>query len=81
MGKGIYTIQTIHRAVNLLKALLKNPDGLSLDELSLKTGLHRATTYRILMNLLIEQEIAKNEEIRKLTNEIKRLRRILKYNR
>ncbi|MFY9312438.1 MAG: hypothetical protein WAP28_11810 [Tepidanaerobacteraceae bacterium] len=36
---------------------------------------------RILMNLLIEQEIAKNEEIRKLTNEIKRLRRILKYNR
>jgi len=33
------------------------------------------------MNLLIEQEIAKNEEIRKLTNEIKRLRRILKYNR
>ena len=36
---------------------------------------------RILMNLLIEQEIAKNEEIRKLTNEIKRMSRILKYNR
>ncbi len=36
---------------------------------------------RILMNLLIEQQIAKNEEIRRLINEIKRLRRILKYNR
>lgn len=36
---------------------------------------------RILMDLLIEQENAKNEEIRRLTNEIKRLKRILKYNR
>jgi len=35
----------------------------------------------ILMNLLIKQESAKNEEIQKLTNEIKRLKRILKYNR
>ena len=36
---------------------------------------------RILMDLLIEQENTKNEEIRRLTNEIKRLKRILKYNR
>lgn len=42
---------------------------------SLRTG------RRILMNLLIKQESAKNEEIQKLTNEIKRLKRILKYNR
>lgn len=36
---------------------------------------------KTLMNLLIKQESAKNEEIQKLTNEIKRLKRILKYNR
>ena len=36
---------------------------------------------RILMNLLIEQEMEKKAEIRRLTNEIKRLKRILKYNR
>ena len=36
---------------------------------------------RILMNLLIEQEHSKNLEIKRLTNEIKRLKRILKYSR
>jgi len=36
---------------------------------------------RILMNLLIEQESIKNEEIKRLKNEIKRLKRILRYNR
>lgn len=36
---------------------------------------------RILMDLLIEQENTKDHEIRRLTNEIKRLKRIIKYNR
>jgi len=36
---------------------------------------------RILMNLLIEQEMEKKAEIRRLTNEIKRLKRILKNHR
>lgn len=36
---------------------------------------------RILMDLLIEQENAKNQEIQKLTHEIKKLKRILKYSR
>ncbi|NLZ54667.1 MAG: hypothetical protein GX892_16310 [Thermoanaerobacteraceae bacterium] len=36
---------------------------------------------RILMDLLIEQNNKKNEEIKRLTNEIKKLKRILKYNR
>ena len=49
-----YTIQAIERATSILRVLLSNPGGLSLDELSLRTGLHRATTYRILMNLVQE---------------------------
>lgn len=36
---------------------------------------------RILMDLLIEQENAKNQEIQKLTHEIKRLKHILKNTR
>jgi hypothetical protein len=36
---------------------------------------------RILMDLLIEQENAKNQEIQKLTQEIQRLNRILKNHR
>lgn len=54
MERKTYTIQAIERATGILRVLLNNPGGLSLDELSLRTGLHRATTYRILMNLLQE---------------------------
>lgn len=53
-------VQVIDRAVELLNALSRHPDGVTLTELSQHTGLHKATVLRFLKSLesngLVEQE-------------------------
>ncbi len=60
--KGSSKVQVIDRTVELLDTLSRNPDGVTLTELSLKTRLHKATVLRFLKSLehngLVEQERA-----------------------
>ncbi len=59
-----YTIQVLERATKVLQVLADSDGGLTLDELALRIGLHRATVYRILMALKQENLIDRDETMR-----------------
>ncbi|PIE00446.1 MAG: IclR family transcriptional regulator [Thiothrix nivea] len=55
-----YRIQSIDRAVNLLNAIARYPDPVSLKVLSAETGLHISTAYRILAALTHHQFVERD---------------------
>lgn len=64
MASNRYSIQVLERATMILKVLVDSSKGLTLDELALETGLHRATVYRIVMALRQENLIDRHETAR-----------------
>jgi DNA-binding IclR family transcriptional regulator len=63
-GSKEYRIQAIDRATELLNAIARYPEPVSLKVLSAETGLHSSTTFRILASLihnrLVEKDSAGN---------------------
>lgn len=59
--------QSVRRALQLLRLLaLHEPDGLSLKEITLKSGLERSTAHRLVSALVEEQFIYRNTETKRL---------------
>jgi DNA-binding IclR family transcriptional regulator len=55
------SIQVIERMVSLLDALARQPDPVSLKELSAATGLHPSTAHRILNDLVLKRYVDRAE--------------------
>ena len=55
-----YRIQAIDRATDLLNAIARYPEPVSLKVLSAETGLHSSTTYRILASLIQNQLVERD---------------------
>lgn len=60
-NKTTYKIQSIDRATDLLNAIARYPDPVSLKILSAETGFHNSTTYRILASLIHNKLVEKNQ--------------------
>ena len=60
-NKATYRIQAIDRATDLLNAIARYPDPVSLKVLSAETGLHSSTTFRILASLIQNKLVEKNQ--------------------
>ena len=57
-----YVIQTISRAMKVIDVLSKEPQGLTLDQLTDVVGLRRAMVYRILITLELEGLVERTAE-------------------
>ena len=51
MSDNIKPIAVINKATDILECLVKNPDGISLGEVSSQVQLNKSTVYRILQTL------------------------------
>ncbi|MDQ1002172.1 IclR family KDG regulon transcriptional repressor [Neobacillus niacini] len=63
--KKNYSMQTLHRAIQILRAFSTENKMLSLTELHNKTGLSKSSLQRLLSTLVFEGILQKNEETKK----------------
>lgn len=60
-----YQVQSIHRAVAILKLFLNSPGYLSFTEISRSSGLNQATAYRLVATLVKDDLLEQSPETRK----------------
>lgn len=69
-GRSVYDVAVLQKALDVLEVLADHPD-LGLSELSARTGVSKASTYRVLSTLEARGFVAKDPESRKYTPGIK----------
>ncbi len=59
---GVPLVQSLQRALHILKCFTENKNALTLSEISEKAGLHKSTTHRLLNTLIEENFIRKVDD-------------------